>query len=81
MDPDEDSPGVEDVAAAGAPDATWSVTDDSDDEASDVDDVAAIPTRQRSRRLRRGRNYLTYDRMGDPRVSRYTLMAVKKADH
>ena len=81
VDPDEDSPGVEDVAAAGAPDATWSVTDDSDDEASDVDDVAAIPTRQRSRRLRRGRNYLTYDRMGDPRVSRYTLMAVKKADH
>ena len=48
-----------------------------DDEASSDDGVAALPTRQRSRGLRRGRSYLTYDRLGENRVARFTLMAVE----
>ena len=51
---------------------------DSDDEASSGEENSvAAPSRQRSRRLRRGRNYLTYDRIGEPRITRYTLMAAE----
>ena len=72
--------GTSDVAV-GASDPSWNATDDSDDEASAVEDTAAVPTRQRSRRLRRGREFLNYDRMGSPRVTRYTLMALQNQPH
>ena len=32
---------------------------------------------RRAQRLRRGRNFLTYDRLGEPKISRYTMMATE----
>jgi hypothetical protein len=32
----------------------------------------------RARRQRKARNFFTYDRMGEPRVQRYTLMSIEE---
>ena len=45
--------------------------------AEEADDPRpAVPCR-RAQRQRRARNYLTYPKLGEPRISRYTMMAVE----
>ena len=57
--------------------SSWS---GSSSDISSEDEPAERPVNPapRSRRLRRGRNYLTYDRMGEPKISRYTMMAIEQ---
>ena len=50
-------------------------SDSSSDEASEG--ARPVCSARRSRRMRRGRNFLTYDQLGEPKISRYTMMATE----
>ena len=63
------------VTPAQSP-SNMSPVDTSDDEASDNENQV-VQTARRSKRLRRGRNYLTYPKLGEPKISRYTMMAIE----
>ena len=63
------------VTPAQSP-SNMSPVDTSDDEASHNENQV-VQTARRSKRLRRGRNYLTYPKLGEPKISRYTMMAIE----
>ena len=49
----------------------------SDSSSEEEGEAPRVFSARRSHRLRRGRNYLTYEKMGEPKISRYTMLNVE----
>ena len=60
---------------AEAPNAAANLSSDSNSE-EEAEAPSAFSAR-RLKRLRRGREYLTYEKMGEPKITRYTMLGIQ----